>query len=72
MVRGESQEMQNQARRPSVGARKLQELPETSTTSARQHLSIQPAPAPAPVPQSCQSGPRPHSGSVLWEGDSLL
>lgn len=70
MVRGESQETQNQARRPSVGARKLQELPETSTTSARQHLSIQPA--PAPVPWSCQSGPGPHSGSVLCEGDSLL
>lgn len=36
-----------------------------STTSARQHLSIQPA--PAPVPWSCQSGPGPHSGSVLCE-----
>ena len=53
MVRGESQETQNQARRPSVGARKLQELPETSTSSARQDLSIQPA--PAPVPRSSQS-----------------
>ena len=70
MVRGESQETQNQARRPSVGARKLQELLEASATSARTgplHSAC-----PGPTPLSCQSGSGPHSGSVLWEEDSLL
>ena len=70
MVRGESQETWNRARRPSVAAGRLQEIPEAFRTRARRTSTLS---LPLPCATETVNQGLDHTwGSVQWERNSVL